>query len=77
VSICACRVGGGLPKSFLADVVCQLAEVAEPSGLKGVVEVADELVDLAFMFDNERGEVVDVQVFGALGLWEDEPEEED
>jgi hypothetical protein len=45
--------------------------------LELVVELADELVDLAFMFDNERGDVVDVEVFGALGLWEDEPEEED
>lgn len=37
------------------------------------MELADELVDLAFMFDDEGGDVGDVEEFGALGLGEDEP----
>lgn len=39
--------------------------------------LADEVVDLSLMVDDEGLEVGEVEVFGALGLREDEVEEEE
>jgi len=41
------------------------------------VSLADEIIDLALMVNDERLEVVEVEKFGALSLWKDKVEEKE
>jgi hypothetical protein len=62
--------------SFAEDVD-ELVEVAETSGGEALVGLADEEVDVRFVFHDEGLNVGVIEEFGALGLGEDEVGEED
>jgi hypothetical protein len=67
----------GQAKEALADEVDELLEVAEAGSGALFVQVADEVLDLAFMVGDEGFDVVGVEELGALGLGQDEVGEGD
>jgi hypothetical protein len=68
---------GSAAEDTLTEDVDELVEVAKPGRGEALVGLADEDVDVRFVFHYEGLNVGVIQEFGALGLGEDEVGEED